>query len=538
MKTMEAVEANSDFVTELQDAMLTKFAENKIRLLEAYQRYRSYYDRKASAKPLQIHSHCLLLNPKLTSQNQFQSKSVQMWLPLYRVEIKLTDSNYIIRRVGTNFTQCVHRIRLKPIRPPPDTKDIFPVKPEHFERDPSRKDDRREPELFDDYLVDLLNDEKTQTREDTQPTTRARVRVGIQIGAAPAPVRMAPVPRATVAGHISPAGSPPNSEASATTVHSSSEEYCDNDTGEMPGLPSDTEDDEVTAPDSFSDSDQTEEQIQSPPTRPQTRSQQKNVTFSNWVKKREFTARYRGDSPERVNIASPSYMRSTAASRNKEQTRQEIIDSVRRSKTSLTPGRDTKLDQVRSSILRYQTGQPEAQPGTSHPENTAGHMNNIGVHDIQSKTKATFCQTYGNILKSKTSMAHCVSSDFRMSRGLASKVATFYPEIQQAAFRHKRLPVGSVFAFYDPYDNRYIFNLVTKRNFYEKPTHEALEQAIINLRFMVQQYRLPRIILPKLACGLHGLNPDIVYKMIISNLGDLPITIYHQCSYAHLLDNT
>ena len=44
---------------------------------------------KASAKPLQIHSHCLILNPKLTSQNQFQSKSVQKWLPLYRVKSNL-----------------------------------------------------------------------------------------------------------------------------------------------------------------------------------------------------------------------------------------------------------------------------------------------------------------------------------------------------------------------------------------------------------------------------------------------------------------
>ena len=232
-------------VTELQDAMLTKFAENKIRLLEAHQRYRSYYDRKASAKPLQIHSHCLLLNPKLTSQNQFQSKSVQMWLPLYRVEIMLTYSKYIIRKVGTNFTQCVHRIRLKPIMPPPDTEDISPVKPEHFERDPSRKDDKLEPELFDEYLVDLLNDKNTQTREDTQPTTRSRVRVGIQLGAAPAPVRMAPVARAQVAGHISPAGSSPDSDTSATTspVYSSSENYCDSDTDEMPGLPTGTDDD-------------------------------------------------------------------------------------------------------------------------------------------------------------------------------------------------------------------------------------------------------------------------------------------------------
>ena len=43
-KATEAVEVNSDFVTALQDAMLKKFSENKLNLLESYQRYRSYYD--------------------------------------------------------------------------------------------------------------------------------------------------------------------------------------------------------------------------------------------------------------------------------------------------------------------------------------------------------------------------------------------------------------------------------------------------------------------------------------------------------------
>ena len=79
-----------------------------------------------------------------------------MWLPLCRVEKKLTNSNYIIRKVGTHFTQCVHRIRLKPVKPLTDTKDIENIDPKNFIRDPSRKDDKREPELFDDYLAEML----------------------------------------------------------------------------------------------------------------------------------------------------------------------------------------------------------------------------------------------------------------------------------------------------------------------------------------------------------------------------------------------
>ena len=111
-KTMESIDAGSDFVKTLQDAMLEKYKDTQQNLITSYHRYRSYYDMKSEAQPLQLHSHCLLLNPKLTEQNDFGSKSMQVWLPLYRVEKVLTNSNYIVRKVGTNYTQWAYRIRL------------------------------------------------------------------------------------------------------------------------------------------------------------------------------------------------------------------------------------------------------------------------------------------------------------------------------------------------------------------------------------------------------------------------------------------
>ena len=66
--------------------MKQKFAETKSKLIDAYHQYRNYYDTKAEAKPLELHSFCLLLNPKLMNQSDFGSKSMHVWLPLYRVE--------------------------------------------------------------------------------------------------------------------------------------------------------------------------------------------------------------------------------------------------------------------------------------------------------------------------------------------------------------------------------------------------------------------------------------------------------------------
>ena len=65
------VNLSNHLISQVQDAMLRKFGENKQRLLDSYQVYRSYYDQKAEAHSLKLHSHCLLLYPRLTRQNDY-----------------------------------------------------------------------------------------------------------------------------------------------------------------------------------------------------------------------------------------------------------------------------------------------------------------------------------------------------------------------------------------------------------------------------------------------------------------------------------
>ena len=124
-----------------------------------------------------------------------------MWLPLYRVEKVLTNSNYIVRKVGTNHTQCVHRIRLRSIRPQHQPEDIDPIDEAQFVVDPSLSKYRSEPGLFDDYLPRLLDDVQPQQDSEIQQATPTTIRFSIPIGGplAPAPppaVVMAPLPPA------------------------------------------------------------------------------------------------------------------------------------------------------------------------------------------------------------------------------------------------------------------------------------------------------------------------------------------------------
>ena len=155
--TLAQKELTSDYLVDLQDSLLEKFSHTKSRLLDAYHKYRTYYDKKAAAKPLVQKQYSLLLKPSLT-QSDFAAKSCSMWLSLYKIEKVLTKSNYLIRKIGTPYTQCVHRIRLRPITPNYDVEDIN-VTMQDFKPDPSLGKYRSELEIFDEALENSLNED-------------------------------------------------------------------------------------------------------------------------------------------------------------------------------------------------------------------------------------------------------------------------------------------------------------------------------------------------------------------------------------------
>ena len=153
---IEQFSPNSEYVFASQDALIKKFTETKLKLTEIYNKFGAYYDCKAEAKPLALFSHSLSLNPRLTKESDFASKSLPIWLPFYSLEKLLTKSNYIICKVGTNYTQCVHRIRSSPVTPQSRVDDLTVIKFESFQRDASLGQICGEQTLFDENIPSLL----------------------------------------------------------------------------------------------------------------------------------------------------------------------------------------------------------------------------------------------------------------------------------------------------------------------------------------------------------------------------------------------
>ena len=146
-------------VNEILDKMNFIFRDNLDNIISAYHKYKTYYDRKARAQPLKVNEFVFLLDPKYDSQRSKEEFKTFHWKGPYKVIKVLSDSNYIIRKVGTHQTQCVHRMRLRLFKPEFPIDDINVSK--HLYPDTDRVEDT---DIFDSNIP--TTDEVDQNEND------------------------------------------------------------------------------------------------------------------------------------------------------------------------------------------------------------------------------------------------------------------------------------------------------------------------------------------------------------------------------------
>ena len=113
----------------------TIFQDVRKNAMQAYLKYKAYYDRKANASKLKKADYVFILQPKADHQWSKIPFTDFRWTGPYIIEKVLPNNNYLVRKIGTNKTQILHRIRLRqftPRQPTPDT----PVTPREWQPDP------------------------------------------------------------------------------------------------------------------------------------------------------------------------------------------------------------------------------------------------------------------------------------------------------------------------------------------------------------------------------------------------------------------
>ena len=112
----------TDFAEELQRRIKILYDKTKKNVMQSYIKYKKYYDKKAKASPLKEKDYCFILQPKADHQGSKLPFRDFRWIRPYLVENVLPNNNYIVRKLNTNKTQILQRIRFRKYNPekPPE----------------------------------------------------------------------------------------------------------------------------------------------------------------------------------------------------------------------------------------------------------------------------------------------------------------------------------------------------------------------------------------------------------------------------------
>ena len=116
----------TDFADEFQRRTQILLDSTKKNIMQSYLKYKEYYDRKAKAAPLKQNDYCFILQPIADHQGSKILFRENRWTGPYIVGKVLPNENYIVRKLNSNKTQLLHRIRLRKYEPNTVLQDIRP----------------------------------------------------------------------------------------------------------------------------------------------------------------------------------------------------------------------------------------------------------------------------------------------------------------------------------------------------------------------------------------------------------------------------
>lgn len=128
----------------------------------------------------------------------------------------------------------------------------------------------------------------------------------------------------------------------------------------------------------------------------------------------------------------------------------------------------------------------------------------------------------GDLFEDKTaSLAHCVSRDMKLGKGIAKLFREKFGRIQELV--DAKADIGEIAVL--KVNNRFIYNLVTKAKYSDKPTYESLRQSLVAMKDHAIENCVGVIAMPKIGCGLDGLDWNAVRTLLKNVFMDLSIEL-------------
>lgn len=115
---------------------------------------------------------------------------------------------------------------------------------------------------------------------------------------------------------------------------------------------------------------------------------------------------------------------------------------------------------------------------------------------------------------------HCVSADFALGKGIALEFKKRFDmknKLKASGQSGKCILIDRV------------FNLVTKETWRHKPTMDNITECLHELRNQVAEKNIKKIAMPKIACGLDGMDWNEVSKQVRGVFSDTDVEILVCC---------
>lgn len=128
----------------------------------------------------------------------------------------------------------------------------------------------------------------------------------------------------------------------------------------------------------------------------------------------------------------------------------------------------------------------------------------------------------GNLFSTNSAcLAHCVSADFNMGAGIAVEFKKRFGNVD--LLLASKTPIGKCAVLKN--NNGYIYYLVTKQYYYNKPTYNTLKSALLDMKRHVIENKVSSISMPRIGCGLDRLNWPDVKKLLMDIFSDISVKI-------------
>ena len=135
IRSQEIQPPDSQIAQDVLEQTETIFQDVCKNTMQTYIKYKAYYDRKANASKLKKADYVFILQPKADHQGSKIPFTDFRWIGPYIIEKVSPDKNYLVRKIGTNKTQILHRMRLRQFTTRQPLSDI-PVTQREWQPDP------------------------------------------------------------------------------------------------------------------------------------------------------------------------------------------------------------------------------------------------------------------------------------------------------------------------------------------------------------------------------------------------------------------